>query len=369
MTLTNYWWLLIWVALGGGLLSIAIPRQQMNVLGKIEYRWSTLAVTILILPLILWCSLRTNSMIGDTAAYRSSFFAMPTSISEWPAYLEGVSKDKGFSIFSLFIKSLIGNSDVIYFFIIAAIQMGIVAWLYRKYSCNFLYSLFVFVASTDYISWMNNGIRQFLAVVIILSATSLFLKKKYVPAVIIICIAATMHASALLMIPIVFIVQGKAWNKKTVLLILASIAVLFAVDQFTDILDIALADTQYSSMVSDWTEWQDDGTNPLRVLVYSLPAIISLVGLKYIREADDPMINFAANASVVTAGLYLISMVTSGIFMGRLPIYTSLYSMGILLPWEIENIFTKDSAKIVYIVSVIGFAFFFYYQMHGWGML
>ena len=369
MTLTNYWLLLIWIALGGVVISISIPKQSICVLGKVEYKWSVLATIILILPLIIWCSFRTDSMIGDTAAYRASFFSMPGSISDWAAYLKEVPKDKGFSVFTLFIKLLFGNSDIIYFFIIAAFQMGVVAWLYRKYSCNFLYSLFLFVATTDYISWMNNGIRQFLAVVIILCATNFFLKKKYVSSIIIICIAATIHASALLMIPIIFIAQGKAWNGKTILLIIISIVILFTVNQFTNILDAALSDTQYGSIVSDWTEWQDDGTNPLRVLVYSLPAIISLIGLRHIRATDNPMINFAANASVITAGLYLISMVTSGIFIGRLPIYTSLYSMGILLPWEIENIFTKGSTRILYIISVIGFVSFFYYQMHGWGLL
>ena len=50
-----------------------------------------------------------------------------------------------------------------------------------------------------------------------------------------------MHQSALLMIPFIFIVQGKAWNKNTLLFILAVIVVVVSVGKFTNILDSVLA--------------------------------------------------------------------------------------------------------------------------------
>ena len=95
-------------------------------------------------------------------------------------------------------------------------------------------------------------------------------------------------------------------------------------DRFTDILDNMLAETQYQNVVSDWEQFQDDGTNILRVLVYSVPTILSLIGIKYIREADDPVINICVNMSIASAGLYVVSMFTSGIFIGRLR-YIFLY--------------------------------------------
>ena len=125
-----------------------------------------------------------------------------------------------------------------------------------------------------------NGIRQFTAVTIIFAATPLILRKKYVPLILIILLAATIHASALLMLPVVFIVQGKAWNKKTIIFIIASMIALVFVDQFTNVLDNLLTDTQYTNVVSDWQSWNDNGTNAIRVLVYSLPAILSLIGKK-----------------------------------------------------------------------------------------
>ena len=128
-------------------------------------------------------------------------------------------------------------------------------------------------------------------------------------------------------------------------------------------------ETQYQNVVSDWQSWQDDGTNVFRVLVYSVPMMLSLIGFKIIRRADDPVINICVNMSIVTTGLYIISMFTSGVYIGRLPIYFSLYNY-ILLPWEINHIFTERSKRLIYILMIGAYLVFYYYQMHfAWSML
>lgn len=52
----------------------------------------------------------------------------------------------------------------------------------------------------------------------------------------------------------------------------------------------------------------------------------------------------AAGKYIISTALYAISMVTSGIFIGRLPIYCSLYANGILLPWELNHLFGQGPA-------------------------
>ncbi|MGN0335149.1 MAG: EpsG family protein [Lachnospiraceae bacterium] len=369
MTLTNYWWLLIWLFTGGAFFAFFVSKRQETVLGKKEERWNVFPAILIVIPYIVAAAFRTDAMVGDTASYRRWFLSMPTTISEWPGVLSEVTKDKGFSVLLLLLRLIFGNADVLFFLAIALFQIFVVAMVCRKYSCDYWMSIFMFIATTDYISWVNNGLRQFVAVTIIFAATGLMLKKKYGVIVLLILLAATIHGSALLMLPIVFIIQGKPWNTKTILLVTASIAALYFADQFTNVLDNLLADTAYTNMVSDWQEWNDDGTNPLRVLIYSIPTILSLIGLKYIKAEDNPVINLATNASLVSTALYIVSMGTSGIFMGRLPIYVSMYSMYILLPWEIDHMFTKDSARLVKIGTVVLFSAFFWYQMHAWGLL
>ena len=368
-TLNNYWILLLWIFLGGFILYVVFPQKPEIVLGKIEHRWSYPGAIILVAPLILWAGFRGDS-IGDTASYRSLFLGAPSRIAEWGDYLSELDKDQGFSAFMVFVKAIIGEHDAIFFLIVAAIQLLCVALLYRKYSCNYWLSIFIFIGTTDYIAWMYNGMRQFIAAALIFAAMGLLAKKRFIAVIIVILIASTFHMSALLMLPVIFIMQGKAWNWRTILFVLLCVAAIFFVDQFTDILDKALSDTQYSSVVSDWEEGGDDGTNPLRVLVYSVPTILSLFGIRYVREENDPMINLAVNAGIVSTAIYLVSMVTSGVYMGRLPIYVSLMSNGIALPWLINHMFSRQTARMVQVIAVIGYCLFFYYQMHvSWGAL
>jgi len=322
MRLSNYWWLLIWIFVAAVFVEIVPVTRYEEVLGKKEKRWGIFSAFLLVFPYLIWAGFRGD--VADTYAYRTMFKELPLALSEWMTYLAGLTKDKGFYVLSLMIKFVVRNNSEFYFLILAAFQIICIVLVFRKYSCDYWFSIFVFVASTDYISWMFNGIRQFTAVTLIFVTTSLLLKKKYVPVIAVILIASTIHGSALLMLPIILVLQGKAWNKRTLFSIAICIIALMFVDQFTDVMDYLLADTQYTNVVSDWKAWEDNGTNPIRVFVYSVPTILAIVGYKWIRDEDDPVINLATNASIISTGLYLVSMGTSGIFIGRLPIFVSL---------------------------------------------
>lgn len=324
MLSNGYILILIWVGMIG-LLSVLLEGlvyRMEFVNGKRVRRVTPIFALLSIFPLVIWAGFRGS--VGDTNAYLQGFRKMSSSLAGIGTYMSSITKDYGFYFVSAIIKCIVGNKDKIYLIIIAAVQCYLMFRIYRKYSSAYVISFFLFIASTDYISWIFNGMRQFVAVTITMACFPWIIEKKYVRAVVVILIASLFHQSALLVIPFVFIAQGKAWNKKTLLFILAVIvAVLFA-DRFTDILDNMLADTQYQNVVSDWENWDDDGTNILRVLVYSVPAIFSLLGIKYIREADDSVINICTNMSIAASGLYVVSMFTSGIFIGRLPIYFSV---------------------------------------------
>ena len=327
MLSSNYILILLWCALLG-VITLLIPQVYRHEKVNEMYvkRIRPCFAVIVILPLVIWTCQRGN--IGDTFAYIDSFREMPMKISEISQYMETVTKDFGFYFCSAIIKCVIGNREKIYFFILAALQAYLLFRIYRKYSTNFLISFFIFIAGSDYISWMFNGIRQFTAATIVFSTLPWILTKKYIRTIIVILLASLIHGSALITIPFIFIVQGKAWNKKTLFFIAGVIAVVLFADRFTDILDMLLTDTQYEDSL---TIIQDDGTNIFRVLVYSIPALLSLIGLKNIRNIDDRLINICTNMSIATVGFYVISMFTSGILLGRIPVYFYLYNYGATL--------------------------------------
>ena len=367
MTLTNYWWLLIWLVFVGGLLAAVVPKKPVQVLDKTEYRWSWGASLLLACPYVIWAATRVN--FGDTEVYRKMFRDMPTLGKALAEYLAEHGKDQGFTVLAATLKTFIGNNDKLFFFLIAVFQMFCIVYFFRRYSTNFFLSMFMFVVSTDYLSWMFNGMRQFIAVCIILLSFELILRKKVLWAIAVILLAATFHASALIMIPLIFVIQGRAWNRK-MLLFLACVGVaILLIDPFILLLDSVLAETQYSDLITNDIWKNDHGANPLRALFYSIPAILSLIGKRCIDQENSAVVNLCVNCCACTAILYLVSVFSSGIYIGRLPVYTTLQGYAVM-PWLINHMFTKQSAKIIAGGLVLGFVAFFYYQMHiAWNAL
>ena len=82
-----------------------------------------------------------------------------------------------------------------------------------------------------------------------------------------------------------------------------------------------------------------------------------------IKDKLTPIIKLSINMSLIASGLYVISKVaSSGILLGRLPIYFSMYNL-ILLPWLLNNIFEKKEKNLLYYTMVLCYIAFFYYQM------
>lgn len=61
MTLTNYWWLLIWMFTGTAFFAVFMPKREEIVLGKREMRWTPLAAVLAVLPYIIWAGFRGDN--------------------------------------------------------------------------------------------------------------------------------------------------------------------------------------------------------------------------------------------------------------------------------------------------------------------
>lgn len=358
MRLHNYWWLLIWLFLFGVISAVFIHKREEPVQGRKEVRWNWLPAAILAAPYVIWAAWRPNGF-GDTGVYRARFMGAPAALSELGTYVARQFKDRGFAIIEVIFKSLISHSDIAFFFFIAAIQIACLVYIYRKYSKNYWLSFFFFIASTDYLSWMHNGMRQFLAATLIFVCIPLMAKRRYLAMALVVLLASQIHLSALVVLPFILIVNGRAWNYRTILFIVGVIISVFFLDRITGFITNTMEDTAYSGDIELFLN--DDGTNIYRVLFYSVPALMALFFRRYIDAADDPMINICANLSVVAAGFYVFSFFTSGILIGRLPIFFSLTNY-ILIPWMISEVFNRESALVIETGFVGVYALFFYYQ-------
>ena len=356
---TSYWHPLVWI-FAAGIVLYSMPKKTQYISGQYLQRWHWVSVIMLVLPYILWAGYRTNFI--DTITYFQTFHMVHSSISQIPAYLEAYDKDQGFSVLMIVLKSLGVRSYHTFFMLIAAFQMFCLVYTFRKYSENFWISMFLFVVSTDYLSWMHNGIRQFIAVGMTFAAFGMLVRKKYIAFTLVVLLASTIHGSALLMIPFAYVMTGPAMNRKTLLMIAGVALMIPFIDRLMPLLEDFLMDTQYDDVMTNGIWENDDGTNLIRVIVYSVPALVALLGRRYIQNNRDPAVNMCINAAMITVAMYLVSSVTSGIYIGRIPIYTTLHGY-MVLPWLIDQIFEKRSARLIKFLMVTFYVAFYYYQM------
>ncbi|MDD5923376.1 MAG: EpsG family protein [Clostridia bacterium] len=330
--------------------------KKKNVLGTEINQISIPMAIIIFLPIILCAAY--GDMIGDGPGYCIAYNAQKPDFST----IDWDKKDPGFTVVKIIIKKLFGEGDTPFRLSMAILHGLPVILVMRYYSSDYVTSIFLFVMTNFYTAWMLNGIRQFLAAVIIFAATPLLLKKNYILLIPIILAASTIHNTAILMVPVSIIVQGKAWNKRTVMFIIMALALMFISSNSLSFFDSALESAGIDYSMSAAKESGDDGTSFLRVLVNIVPTIICFVFRKQL-DTENRVINICVNMSVITAGLYLISMVTSGILIGRLPGYTNMYNF-ILLPYLIKNVFTEQDSKTVNTIMIVMYIIYYYYQSH-----
>ena len=355
---------LLWFALMAIISTKESVIRKEIVLGKEETRFHPWFALLVIAPVIIWAGFRSGAGYVDTNAYIRMYEKIPTGIGDLFHYITVVqTKDPGFSIYLAIIKKLFGSSYTPFLFISALIQGLAVTFFFRKYSSQFMISMFIFIASTEYFSWMFNGLRQFLAVAIALIAFRFLFEKKYIPYVLLILLASTIHLTAIILLPVAFIVNSRPWSIRVFIVLGIAIFALIATNQFTDFLNSSLQDTQYSDSVEYWQQEHFGGTNPIRVLVQIVPTVIAVVARRKLAENSNRLIDISINMSVVSAAIWLVSMVTSGIHIGRLPIYVSLFN-NILLPYEIQILFNEKDQRIVKIAMVVLYLAYSYYQLH-----
>lgn len=365
--ISEYILILLWIGLVALVGKGAQFKRTVLIEGVEEQRYLWIFAFVAFFPIIWMAGHR--GFFADTSAYITGYLDTTATLSDIGSIISGAAKDKGYAVLVVVLHTIFGDNYEAFLIFIATVQGVLLLSVFRKYSDDYVFSVFMFVASTDMLSWMYNGMRQFIAVTIIFAGAAFFFKKKYIPAILLIVFASFFHKSALIMLPILFLVQGKAFNKKTIIFMIVVVGIIAFAGRFTNWMDTALADTQYKNVVTDANSMSDDGTNPLRALFYSIPAIIAVFGRKKIQESGSAVVNVCANMSIVTVGLYLVSVVTSGVFIGRLPIYCSLFC-NILLPWELEHVFSEKTKPFAFAGIIILYLVFYYYQMQlSWGLL
>lgn len=302
---------------------------------------------------VFWAALRSG--FADTAGYIFSFNSVPTGIDSAFNALSKGGKSYAWGFCQILFKTFI-SSDFHWWLATIAIISGIPIMLtFRKRSVDYLFSVFLFITSTTF-SWMFNGIRQFVVAAILFGFYFLLIERRRLLFICIVIICSWIHTSAIIMLPAAFFIDYKPFGKIMSLFIILVLSSAFFVSPLMESMDTILEGTYYHDNLNQFAE--DDGVHPLRVMFEAVPVLMAYIKRKQIAALNNGLINLCINMSIMSAGLYFIAMLTSGIMMGRLPIYFSLYNF-ILIPFLINYLYASHK-KLLYTGFYIFYVVFYF---------
>lgn len=198
-----------------------------------------------------------------------------------------------------------------------------------------------------------NLVKQCAAASILFVAYPALRDKKLVKWCIACLIASMFHISALLMIPVYFLVSPTITTKRTVLIICVGIITLLSYDYLFDLIDFL---KQGESVVSRKWDVSTDSVNILRILVHCVPIV--LCGLLYKEyNAKDKDFSCLFNISLLNAMLNIGSM--NSIYLNRFCCYTNIFNV-LFIPVLLKPLRKRRYWWVTPIALVLYFAFWVY---------
>lgn len=298
-----------------------------------------------------------RSGVGDTETYRDLFASAPNTIKEFFQVipLEG---EWGFTLYYTLIKQFISEKSQWFLIISAVITLAGIFVVFYKYSEHIDLAIFYFMTMGCYLVTMN-GIRQYMVSAILFLAFPWIVKKKWYLYLPLVLLLSTWHTSALMFLILYFIGDKEAWGFWTKAIIVLGVGLFITYPVTGPMIANLLGETQYGHYESALTS-EGGGANAIRIFVYAVPVILNYIGRKNKRMTEKFGYNLMVNMSV----LNLIFMLLANKYWiyARFNMYFNAYSI-ILLCWDIKYLFKENNKKLVYVVSIILFAIYYWYDM------
>ena len=246
-----------------------------------------------------------------------------------------------------------GVQNQFLYLLFAAITLLFFAHFYRRYAYNPVFAMVLFALMPILFFGSFNGIRQFLAMGIFLFSLRFLVNRKLLHYMLVVLIASLFHKSALLMLPLYFIVHLQSSMQLYMLLFLVYVVML----QFANYILYEVVGFSYV-----YTLYPDRYDGSLGFKIY--PLILLFVGLFFIRKHLTQ--SFSAN-NVFINMLYLgILIMLTPLFMDlpyMMVMRVSLYFLMVLpvLLVNVMPIIIDQPMKRIYFVFVLSSVSFYYF--------
>ena len=257
------------------------------------------------------------------------------------------------------IRSITENYHI-YFFFPAFLSSYAVVKLCKKYSPSPAFSVLIFFSIGTYVMYIA-ALKQCFAVFFLLLALPYAIDRKYVRFYLLVFVAILFHTHAF-MFAVIPLLMDKPWGKVSWILLGLTI---FAMLTYNFTLGAFMEYAQsLGANVAEEEVFDDHAINILRVVVYWIPAFLAFVFQRRLFRDSSRTENLFVNMSLLSAFILMIGLVQGANLYARMAAYFEIATV-IALPWMIQKLFTKPSAKFV---TACAFVFYFVYFLYEFGV-
>lgn len=327
-----------------------------NILHSKKNSFESFLVFVVFLALALFAGLRSE--YNDTATYLYNFIHyIPESFDKILSIEWSLGQNPGFFLFQVFIKKFISTNENIFILVSSCIVIYLFVYSYYKYSVDFSFTIFLFIASGLYLFSMA-AMKQVFAMAIGFWAFRFLIQKKKIKFIIFIVLASTIHPYILFYLIALFL-GDDVWSKKISLILLSTLVVGFFFEKFVSF-SIQLNSSLGNNYDVEYFE-NKSGMNIIRVLVYSAVPIMSFLLKSKINNYNNSLLNLCINMSIISFSFMVIGFFGAANMFGRLGNYFEPFTY-LSMPFLINHFMTDKVKSPIKFFTIIFYMIYFYYQ-------
>lgn len=317
-----------------------------------------IAVSLTLIFTILFVISGFRTGIGDTYFYKHSYKLVGESLAKGDmiAIRNFLDNEIGFNGLLVALNYITPDPQILVI-LMAFITNGLNLRSIYKYTRPFELGIYLYFATVIFYVTMNGMRQAFVASIFFCFGVEFIKKRKFVRYCILILFLTLFHNSAIILIPLYFVVQKEAWKK-----LFWIVAAIFgaATTAFRPLMPIVvdmLEGGRYDAYAQDMSNG-GEGVNLIRVIVMLVPLILAYFAREDLKEQweDSSLFVFM---SLFNFGFMLLS--SQYLYFYRVCIYFELFNLA-LIPRCIACLRGKI-AKVTYVYTIGCYALFCYYQV------
>ena len=316
--------------------------------------WKDWAYLLLVVMLILFAGLRTS--YNDTWNYISAFNAAP-GMTEWLTNPENynIFKNPLFYFYQSAVKSVLGNSQMLIFISALFTQYCFVHFL-KRYSEHFVFSIFIYFTLGTFVFTLA-AIKQVLGMAIATLAFPYLEKRKWIRYFLILFIAMLFH-TYVIAFAVLPLFRIRPWKAFTFIFIAVTAVVML---NFREVITAFMEQAnELGKTLAEYEVFDSNTINILRLAVYAVTPVLSLVFQKWILKNSSKMDHILIHMSIISLACMSMGTQSGANMFGRMANYFELGTI-CCLPQMLKKTFDDRSYRLVSVVAAVCFFGFFVY--------